>query len=191
MLEHLPSALGQALKSIRPGLGKITASSPDFAAVPDTISVSSKAFANGEQMPARFTEDGAKVSPPLAWSGVPAGTAAVVLLVEDADSPTPSPLVHAIAWSLAGGDGALEEGMLKSEGSGGWPQALGKNSFLKPEYLPPDPPSGHGSHQYAFQVFALDRILELDEAPGRGALIDAMKGHVLAKGCLVGRYERS
>ena len=81
--------------------------------------------------------------------------------------------------------------MLKSEGSGGWPQALGRNSFLKPEYLPPDPPSGHGAHQYAFQIFALDKVLELDEAPGRGALIEAMKGHVLAMGSLVGRYERS
>ena len=191
MLEHLPSAVGQALKSVRPGLGKITAMSPDFATVPDVISVSSKAFNNGDPIPARFTGDGAKVSPPLAWSGIPAGTAAVVLLIEDADSPTLSPLVHAIAWSLAGADGALEEGMLKSEGSGGWPQALGKNSFMRPEYLPPDPPSGHGAHHYAFQVFALDRALELEGAPGRSAVIEAMKGHVLAKGHLVGLYERS
>jgi Raf kinase inhibitor-like YbhB/YbcL family protein len=191
MLEHLPSAVGQALKGLRPGLDKITSMSPDFATVPDTLQVSSKAFASGEAIPARYTEDGAKVSPPLAWAGIPEGTAAVVLLIEDADSPTLSPLVHAIAWNLAGANGELEEGMLKSEGSGGWPQALGKNSFLKPEYLPPDPPSGHGTHRYAFQVFAIDRVLDLEDAPGRGALVEAMKGHVLAKGNLVGRYERS
>lgn len=191
MLEHLPSAVGQALKSFRPGLDKITSMSSDFAAVPDTVAVSSKAFANGQAIPLRFTEDGAKVSPPLAWAAIPSGTAAVVLLIEDADSPTPAPLVHAIAWNLAGADGALEEGMLRSEGSPGWPQALGKNSFLRAEYLPPDPPSGHGAHHYAFQIFALDRTLDLDDEPGRGALIEAMKGHVLAKGTLVGVYERA
>ena len=191
MLELIPSALGQALKGFRPGVEKLTIMAPDFAGVPDVVSVTSKAFNNGEAIPLRFTEDGAKVSPPLAWSGIPAGTAAVVLLIEDADSPTPSPLVHAIAWNLAPADGMLEEGMLKSEGSGGWPQAMGKNSFFKAEYLPPDPPSGHGTHRYAFQVFALDRVLDFEDEPGRGVLVDAMKTHVLAKGHLIGVYERS
>ncbi len=191
MLEHIPSALGQALKGLRPGIEKLTILSPDFASVPETITVTSTAFSNGGSIPSRYTEDGAKLSPPIAWSGIPVGTAAVVLLVEDADSPTLSPLVHAIAWNLAAADGMLEEGMLKSEGSGGWPQALGKNSFFKAEYLPPDPPAGHGTHHYAFQVFALDRALDFEDEPGRGAVIDAMKGHVLAKGYLIGVYERS
>jgi len=190
MLEHIPSALGQALKGFRPGVEKLTIMASDFAAVPETIAVTSTAFGNGETIPARYTEDGAKVSPPIAWTGIPAGTAAVVLLVEDADSPTLSPLVHAIAWNLAAGDGMLEEGMLKSEGSGGWPQQLGKNSFFKAEYLPPDPPSGHGAHHYAFQVFALDKALDFDDEPGRGAVVEAMKTHVLAKGYLIGLYER-
>ncbi|MCW6511047.1 YbhB/YbcL family Raf kinase inhibitor-like protein [Lichenifustis flavocetrariae] len=190
MLEHVPSAVGQALKSFRPGVEKLTVMSPDFADVPETLRVTSSAFASGGTIPVRFTEDGAKLSPPLAWAGVPAATAAIVLLVEDADSPTPSPLVHAIAWNLAGADGALEEGMLKSEGSGGWPQALGKNSFFRAEYLPPDPPAGHGQHHYAFQVFAVDCALDLDDEPGRGALIEAMRSHVLAKGYLIGTYER-
>lgn len=191
MLEHVPSVLGHALKGLRPGIEKLTYRARDFAEVPDSIRVTSTAFSEGGVIPERFTDDGAKLSPPLAWSNIPSLARAIVLLVKDADSPTPAPLVHAIAWNLTGADGALEEGMLKSEGSGGWPQALGHNSFLKAEYLPPDPPSGHGAHHYAFQIYALDQALTFEGDPGRSALVDAMRSHVLAKGCLIGVYERA
>ena len=191
MLEHVPTVIGQALRSVRPGLEKLSDASGDFANVPASIAVTSPAFDDGAPIPERFTADGARLSPPLAWANVPSGTESIVLLIEDADSPTPAPLVHGIAWSLAGADGDLTEGMLKSEGSVGWPLALGRNSFLKAEYLPPDPPSGHGPHRYAFQIFALDRTLSLDGEPGRGALIEAMKTHVIGKGRLIGTYERT
>jgi phosphatidylethanolamine-binding protein (PEBP) family uncharacterized protein len=88
-------------------------------------------------------------------------------------------------------DHALDEGELKSAASGGRDIALGKNSFLCSEYLPPDPPPGHGEHRYVFQLFALDHALELGDAPGRTALLDAMEGHVIAKGLLIGTYERA
>jgi phosphatidylethanolamine-binding protein (PEBP) family uncharacterized protein len=57
-------------------------------------------------------------------------------------------------------------------------------------WLPPDPPSGHGAHRYVFQLFALDRQLVFEHPPGRKAVVNAMRGHVLAKGVLVGAYER-
>ena len=68
---------------------------------------------------------------------------------------------------------------------------FGKNSLLGLGWLPPDPPRGHGPHRYAFQIFALDLVPDLDEGAGRGALVTALKGHVLAKGLLVGIYERA
>lgn len=189
MLEHMPRRVGEALRGFGPGLDKLMINR-DFAGTPDGIAVTSPAFADGAPMPADHTEDGRKLSPPLAWRGVPPGAAEVVLVIEDADSPTPAPLVHTILVGLPGRDGVLESGELKSPGSAGRDYRLGKNSFLNAEYLPPDPPTGHGPHRYAVQVFALDAPLSLDGEPGRGALAAAMKGHVLSKGLLIGTYER-
>ena len=109
MLEHVPAALGHALKSIRPGLEAIVYNMKDLAA-PETVRVASEAFADGGPMPARFTADGAKVSPPLAFGNVPAGARSLVLIVEDADSPTPAPLCHALVWGIVAEDGGFQEG---------------------------------------------------------------------------------
>ncbi|MDR7037823.1 Raf kinase inhibitor-like YbhB/YbcL family protein [Methylobacterium sp. BE186] len=189
MLEKIPHAVGEALAGLKAGLEK-TAYHASFGDVPATISVSSRAFADEAPMPARFTEDGAGVSPPLAWRGLPQGAHSVVILIEDADSPTPNPLVHLIVWNLAGTDDALPEGGIASPNGPGVHLNLGRNSFLRDQYLPPDPPNGHGPHRYVFQVYALDQTLDLPASPGRTALLDAMKGHVLAKGRLTGTYAR-
>lgn len=190
MLEKLPHAVGAALRGIGPGLEKTIYYGGDVATAAETIRVTSSAFDDGMPIPARYTEDGDKVSPPIAWTGVPSDALAIAILIEDADSPTPQPLVHLIAWDLAGRDGELPEAGLKSKGADGDAHALGKNSFLSAEYLPPDPPTGHGPHRYVVQVYALDRALKLSGTPGRGALLDAMRGHVVAKGVLTGTYER-
>ena len=189
MLEKIPSIVGEALKAVRPGLEKTSAVAA-FADVPETIAVESTAFGHGAPMPATFSEDGRKVSPPLTWTNVPQAASSVALMIEDADSPTPDPLVHAIVVGLPAGPGGVTEGALKSPGGPGQSLAMGKNSFMKAEYLPPDPPSGHGPHRYVFQIFALDRALDLGSVPGRAEVIKAMTGHVLAKGMLIGTYER-
>lgn len=193
MLENVPAAIGHALKFVRPGLGKIVFAREDLAAVPDTLVIDSEVFPADGPIPARFTEDGARVSPPLRFGGVPGGARSLVLIVEDADSPTPAPLCHALAWNIEGRDGGFHEAALDADAT---PPArrgavFGKNSFLKTGWLPPDPPTGHGPHRYCFQLFALDVELALEEGAGRGTLIEALPGHVLAKGMLVGTYERA
>jgi Raf kinase inhibitor-like YbhB/YbcL family protein len=190
MLEKLPSVIGRTLDCARAGMNKTVFFDNRFEKVPEGITVSSPAFSDGGVIPERFTEDGQRLSPALAWRGAPNGAKATVLIVEDADSPTPHPLVHAIAWHLGGNDRSLSEGSLKSSGSRGEIAELGKNSFLHSEYLPPDPPPGHGPHRYVFQIYALDVELMLDDRPGRGAVLEAMEGHVLSKGCMIGTYER-
>jgi hypothetical protein len=114
----------------------------------------------------------------------------VVLIVEDADSPTPIPLLHLIAWGLPAGPAAIPEGALPSKGRPGRVETVGKNSFGKREYLPPDPPPGHGHHRYVFQVFAVDRRLDLRHDTDKHAILRALHGHVLARGRLVGLYGR-
>lgn len=187
MLEKLPAGLGQALRGLRPGLEKSAWEDERFQTVPNTLMVKSSAFDDSQPLPKRHTSDGGGVSPPLSWSGAPQGAASVALLVEDVDSPTPSPLVHAVAWNLPP-EGELSAAELAKDTSG---PSLGWNSFGRTGWLAPDPPPGHGPHRYVFQLFALDRTLEIEKQPDRGALLRAMDGAVLAKGRLIGSYERS
>ncbi len=191
MLEKLPAGIGRALKAMRPGMETLVTQDEAFAAVPDVIAITSTAFATDGEIPARYTEDGEKLSPPLEWVGVPPEARALVLLIEDADSPTFRPLVHAILGDLPPVDGSLAEGDLPTSGSGEVRFGMGRNSFLQQCWLPPDPPRGHGPHRYAFQLFALDEVPEFDKTPGRSALVSAMHGHVIAKGTLVATYDRS
>ena len=190
MLENLPHAVGEALKGARNDLDAILYHQEVAADAPEGIEVTSSAFPSGAPIPVRYTADGDKLSPPLAWKGVPEEAQGVVLVIEDPDAPAPSPLVHTLAWALQGHDADLAEGALKSPGSGGEAISLGRNSFFGAEYLPPDPPPGHGPHRYCFQVFALDAAPDLSGTPIRTQVAHAMKGHVIAKGLLVATYER-
>ena len=190
MLQNVPAGIGRALSGVRGDASSLLSADPAFAAVPDVIQLTSPAFPQNGPIPVAYTEDGAKVSPPLCWIGVPPEAEGLVLLIEDQDSPTPRPLVHAILAGLAPRDGELAEGALPSPDHEGEDHGLGRNSFMRRAWLPPDPPRGHGPHRYAFQIFATDQVPEFSHVPGRGALIEVLRGHVIARGMLVGTYER-
>jgi Raf kinase inhibitor-like YbhB/YbcL family protein len=188
MLEKLPDAVGHALQERRAGLDKLVMNLAGLRAGMAAIEVSSVAFADHAPIPARYTADGEGVSPPVQWQGVPAAAGSVLLIVEDADAPTPRPLVHAIAVNLSPSRGALAEGELNSEAGG--QVDVGRNSYLMSGWLPPDPPPGHGPHRYAFQVFALLPGEPFSGKPGRDEVFEAVRGRALASGCLIGSYER-
>ena len=190
MLEKLPDVVGHVLRGQRAGLDKTAFQAVDLRAGMAALTVSSLAFVDHAPIPARYTADGPGVSPPLQWSGVPSDAASLVLIVEDADAPTPQPLVHAIVVGLDGADGALAEAALPSRDHDGSGLRVGRNSYLQAAWLPPDPPPGHGVHRYVFQVFALEAGASFDGEPGRDALLEAIRDHGLASGCLVGTYER-
>lgn len=190
MLQKIPNAVGRALHKIRAGAEDLAIAHTELTGTHATIEISSPAFSYNERIPSAYTADGRGISPPLQWDGVPENAQSLVLLIEDADSPTPKPLVHAIAWNLPAADGSLPEGALGGEAAASEIETTGRNSFLMDHYLPPDPPPGHGAHRYVFQIFALDTQLNFDKEPGRKALLDAMRGHVLAKGLHIGVYER-
>ncbi|MCC2980904.1 MULTISPECIES: YbhB/YbcL family Raf kinase inhibitor-like protein [unclassified Sphingomonas] len=192
MLEHIPAWLGRSLGNVRAGASKLAIVQPELGGRFAAIDLSSPAFAQDARLPPRFTADGEGVSPPLVWGALPAGTASLALLVEDADAPAPQPLVHAIVWGMAPDTGRLPEGAIVADGAGMSDTGdVGRNSFLGEGWLPPDPPTGHGEHRYVFQLFALDEGVEdPGQSPGRSALVRAMAGHVLAAGLLIGTYSR-
>jgi Raf kinase inhibitor-like YbhB/YbcL family protein len=190
MLEKIPSAIGRRLAGARAGAEELAIADTELTGVNASIQVSSPAFGYNEPIPTQYTADGEGLSPPLEWRGVPPNAEGVVLLVEDADSPTPDPFVHAIAWDLPGVDASLPDGALPKSTEATSTSALGRNSYLSANYVPPDPPPGHGRHRYVFQVLALDAALRFESPPGRSALMEKIKGHVIAKGLLIGTYER-
>jgi hypothetical protein len=190
MLEKLPDVVGHALRSRRAGLDKIAFNLIDLRGGTAAIDLQSLAFNDHEPIPAQYTADGAGISPPLHWTGVPANAASLVLIVEDADAPTPQPLVHAIVVDLPARDVSLPEGALNSPDHSGSGLKTGRNSYLQARWLPPDPPPGHGLHRYAFQLFALSEGPAFSGTPGRDAVLDAIRERAIASGCLIGTYER-
>ena len=190
MLENLPDFVGHALREQRAGIDQIVFSRLPLRAGQAAITVTSLAFVDHGPLPVDYTADGEGRSPPLQWTGVPAAAKSLVLIVEDADSPTPHPLVHAIAVGLAPDEPSLREGALAGDADAPPEARLGRNSLLQHGWLPPDPPPGHGAHRYAFQVFALGGSVALPEAPGRDALLETLAQDAIASGCLIGTYER-
>lgn len=191
MLEHVPHWLGHALRNVRAGAEKLCILQPELGGSFAALELSSPAFADGGRLPPRFTADGEGVSPPLVWGPLPEGTHSLALIVEDPDAPSRQPLVHAIVWGIPPSEGRLAEGAISADGQGSaGGRDVGRNSFLREGWLPPDPPTGHGEHAYAFQLFALSATPDPGSTPGRAAIVRAMAGNVLAAGLLTGTYDR-
>lgn len=191
MLEHVPAWLGSLLKNVRAGHAKLAIVQQDLGLTQLAIELSSPAFADGQRLPVRFTADGEGSSPPLVWNAVPPETACLALLVEDPDAPAPNPLVHALVWALPPDTNRLAEGEILPDGAGSDDgRDVGRNCYLGEGWLPPDPPTGHGPHDYVFQLFALSEAPQLGENPGRSEFVRAITGRVLAAGVLIGTYSR-
>lgn len=190
MLEKLPEAVGRALQGVRAGLDSIVFNTLGLREGMASIAMTSAAFVDHAPIPARYTADGDGVFPPLQWTGLPGDAVSLVLIVEDADSPTPNPLVHAIVVGLPSESRTLPEAALPSSGQDGIGLHVGRNSSLQAAWLPPDPPPGHGVHRYAFQLFALRAMPAFSESPGRDEVFDALREHAMASGLLIGTCER-
>ena len=191
MLEKLPGALGHLLGGQRAGIENIVFNTIDLRAGTAKITLTSPAFVDHAPIPPEYTADGAGISPEIDWTGVPPSAASLALIVEDADSPTPAPLVHAIAVDIDPKRTQLKEGeLLNTDGKESRDISLGRNSYLRQAWLPPDPPRGHGVHRYAFQLFALAAGAPFHDAPGRNDLVAALRSRAIASGCLIGTYTR-
>lgn len=163
--------------------------------VPKTIQLQSSAFASGSAIPKDYTCDGKNLSPPLSWTGVPAGAQSLVLICEDPDAPT-GVFTHWVLYNLAPTVKELKEGFppqetvaLDEQGTSETNPHQGKNDFGNLGYGGPCPPSG--THHYHFEIFALDARLKLPPGATKSQLVEAMKGRTLAQGTLIGTYTRS
>jgi Raf kinase inhibitor-like YbhB/YbcL family protein len=191
MLEKLPASVGHALSNQRAGMENVVYNQLFRERTSSRLQVRSKAFVFNGRLATRYTADGDGISPPLEWQDVPDGAASIAIIVEDADSPTPHPLVQAIVVGLGSASGSIEEGALNSPHHLGVGLETGQNSFFRQAWLPPDPPRGHGEHRYVFQVFALRGGTPFSSVPGRREFIDVVLERALAVGCLIGTYERA
>ncbi|WP_138896856.1 YbhB/YbcL family Raf kinase inhibitor-like protein [Streptomyces chryseus] len=147
------------------------------------IELRSSAFDDGAFIPRRYAKEGDDVSPDLSWSGVPQGTAELLLLCEDPDAPSGT-FVHWIVTGIDPASGGVAEGRTPE---GGQPLM---NGFGESGWGGPLPPPGDDAHRYVFRVYALPEPVELADEVGAEDVHAAVDGRQLAEGTLVGRYRR-
>jgi Raf kinase inhibitor-like YbhB/YbcL family protein len=151
------------------------------------LQVTSSAFTQGQEIPRKYTGDGDDLSPQLAWSAPPTAVASVALICDDPDAPRGT-WVHWVLFNLPAKQQSLDEGAPATEALDNG-ALQGKNDFGNIGYGGPAPPPGH-PHRYFFKVYALDVKLSLPAGATKSQVVDAMKGHILAEGQLMGTYKR-
>jgi len=160
------------------------------------MTLQSPAFADGGQIPIKYSQAGEEASPPLAWSGAPEGVASYVLIVHDVDAaigPGTDDILHWMLWNIPGAATSLPERVPRGA------QLLDGTrqiSATGPYYRGPGALSMGPAHHYVFELFALDTMLDVPAvgAPPpqtRAAVVAAMAGHVRGKAVYVGLFKRS
>jgi Raf kinase inhibitor-like YbhB/YbcL family protein len=151
------------------------------------MKLTSTAFKQDGEIPARYTCEGQDISPPLVWREAPAGTLGVVLIVDDPDAPDPAAprmtWVHWVLYNLPPTGDLAEAVRVLPAGT-----LLGLNDWKRTGYGGPCPPIGR--HRYFFKLYALDAMLPDLHRPTKAQLEKAMHGHVLAQAELIGTYQK-
>lgn len=153
--------------------------------IKNTILLSSSAFNNLEKIPVKYTGYGDDVSPSLQWSNIPSETQSFAIVMDD-PAAWPSTFTHWIIFNIPVTNSSLPEGIphdvTLQDGS-----KQGKNDFGKIGYNGCKPPSGQ-SHNYVFTIYAIDKVLNLEGGSSIQKFLQAIDGHILAKGTLIGFY---
>jgi phosphatidylethanolamine-binding protein (PEBP) family uncharacterized protein len=187
--------LAAMLKNKRAGEAQLAWNLPALAG-PEVLGLHSPDFEHGSAIPTAHAgkrAGGENRSPALAWSGTPAGTAQLLLVVQDVDSPTRTPFVHCVAL-LEADLVQLPAGALNAESPAPGVRVL--RSGMGRGYLGPEPIKGHGPHRYVFQLFALPTAITAAEGEAPldtakpGAVLAAISGPAVARGRLDGLYTR-
>ncbi len=151
------------------------------------LELTSTAFQNGGNIPAKYTCDSENLSPPLAWGEPPTGTKSFALICDDPDAPI-GVFTHWVVFNIPPTTRQLEEDVPAQERLANG-ALQGKSGFGKLGYGGPCPPRG-SPHHYRFNIYALDTVLDLKPGASKNDLLEAMEGHILAQGELIGIYQR-
>ncbi len=150
------------------------------------IKITSSTFDDGGLIPAKYTCDGADISPPLQWDAVPEGARSIALICDDPDAPMGT-WVHWVLFDLPAETRELAEKFPDDETlPDGTRQGI--TDFGKTGYGGPCPPSG--THRYFFKIYALDTKIEPVAIADKDHLLKVMEGHILGQGQLIGKYKR-
>lgn len=185
----MANPLGRALRNRRAGHHTLVWARPDLQA-PVNFTLTSPAFEHDAAIPERHRGRllSADISPALAWTTPPSGTAELVLVVEDPDAPSAKPPTHLLTVGI---DPALhaipENGLAQPSPVGGLRH--GRGAFGHRGWAGPSPIPSHGPHSYVFQLFALDYRPQLSDRFSLDSALRAMTGHVLGRARLDGTYE--
>ncbi len=188
------AVLGRLLRNRRAGQEGLAWHAANLAG-PETLALTSPDVPHEGPIPVPHASariGGQDLSPALAWSPAPEGTAQLLLVVEDPDAPTPAPFVHCVALlepSVTGLPRGALDAAKPAEGVRVLRSGMGRG------YRGPAPIKGHGPHRYVFQLFALGTPVTraasgaaLETAKPRDVLAAATD--VRARGRLDGFYER-
>jgi Raf kinase inhibitor-like YbhB/YbcL family protein len=159
------------------------------------MTLTTTAWPDGGQIPAKHAQAGGEASPPLAWSNVPETAASFVLVVHDLDAavnPGTDDTLHWLVWNIPGAARSLPEGVPQGAQL---PDGSRQISVTGPNYRGPAAPASGPPHHYVFELFALDTMLDVPAvgatpAQTRAAVIAAMAGHVRGKAVYTGLYKR-
>jgi hypothetical protein len=159
------------------------------------MGLTSSAWTDGGMIPEKYTQAGAQLSPPLAWTNVPDDAASFVLIMRDADTAIGNgtdDILHWMLWNIPKGTRALSEGMVQGSQL---PDGTRQISASGPYYRGPGAAASGPAHHYVFEIYALDEPVDVPAAgqwpsQTRAAVMAAMAGKVRAKGALVGLFKR-
>ena len=150
------------------------------------LEIKSPAFENNGIIPKQYSCDGINISPPLSWSNIPEGAKSLALILDDPDAPTGT-WVHWIIYNMPPASKGLQEGVIPIQEMA-HETKQGINDFKKIGYGGPCPPSG--THRYLFKLYALDTKLTLKSGATKKQLENAIKGHIILQGELIGKYKK-
>jgi Raf kinase inhibitor-like YbhB/YbcL family protein len=149
------------------------------ATISTTLTITSSAFKKNESIPSKYTCDGPNINPDLTIDGIPENTESLALIVDDPDAPNGN-FCHWVMWDIPPINTIKENSI---------PGTQGKNGLRENKYFGPCPPSG--THHYHFKVYALNiKLSHLPLSTDEKELLNAMNGHVISSGELIGLYRR-